>query len=65
MTNQSPLNMQYYLSVLITKTVFYLLQTDALVFPDLQPGESKQKTALFCTKFLFCWGFSAWANFAT
>lgn len=35
--------MQYYLTVLITQAVLYLLQTDALVFPDLQLAESKQK----------------------
>lgn len=35
--------MQYYLTVLITQAVLHLLQTDALVFPDLQHGESKQK----------------------
>ena len=35
--------MQYYLTVLITQAVLYSLQTDALLFPDLQPGESKQK----------------------
>lgn len=49
MPNQSPFNMQYYLSVLITKTVFYLLQTDALVFPELQPGEPKQKQHNACS----------------
>lgn len=49
MTNQSPFKMQYSLSVLITKAVLYLLQTDALIFPDLQPGESKQKQLSACS----------------
>lgn len=56
MTNQPPFNMQYYLSVLITKTVLYLLQTDALVFPDLQPGESKQKQHNSCSAESFLHG---------
>lgn len=41
--------MQYYLTVLITQAVLYLLQTDALVFPDLQHGESKQKQHNACS----------------
>lgn len=49
MTNYSPFNMQYYLTVLITQAVLYLLQTDALVFPDLQLGESKQKKHNACS----------------
>lgn len=56
MTNQPPFNMQYYLSVLITKTVLYLLQTDALVFPILQPGESKQKQHNSCSAESFLHG---------